>query len=49
MLTDGVSRATRAARLCPGSVIPAELDDDELLGAIRWQLEQLAPRESVDC
>src|SRR5262245_5649805 len=25
MLTDGVTRATRAAKLCPGSVIPAEL------------------------
>lgn len=25
MLSDGVTRATRAAKLCPGSVIPAEL------------------------
>jgi hypothetical protein len=25
MLTDGVTRATRAAKLCPGSLIPAEL------------------------
>ena len=25
MLGDGVTRATRAAKLCPGSVIPAEL------------------------
>jgi hypothetical protein len=24
-LSDGVTRATRAAKLCPGSVIPAEL------------------------
>ena len=25
MLSDGVTRATRAAKLCPGSLIPAEL------------------------
>ena len=25
MLSDGVTRATRAAKLCPGAVIPAEL------------------------
>jgi hypothetical protein len=25
MLFDGVTRATRAAKLCPGSMIPAEL------------------------
>ena len=25
VLSDGVTRATRAAKLCPGSVIPAEL------------------------
>src|SRR5438093_13714319 len=25
MLSDGVTRATRAAKLCPGSIIPAEL------------------------
>jgi len=25
MLSDGVTRATRASKLCPGSVIPAEL------------------------
>lgn len=25
MLSDGVTRATRAAKLCPGSVIPTEL------------------------
>jgi hypothetical protein len=25
MLADGVTRATRAAKLCPGSAIPAEL------------------------
>ena len=25
MLSDGVTRATRAAKLCPGSFIPAEL------------------------
>jgi hypothetical protein len=30
MLSDGVTRATRAAKLCPGSLIPAEL-----LGTLR--------------
>lgn len=25
MLSDGVTRSTRAAKLCPGSLIPAEL------------------------
>jgi len=25
MLSDGVTRATRAVKLCPGSVIPVEL------------------------
>lgn len=30
ILSDGVTQATRAAKLCPGSVIPAEL-----LGALR--------------
>jgi hypothetical protein len=25
MISDGVTRATRAAKLCPGSLIPAEL------------------------
>ena len=25
VLSDGVTRATRAAKLCPGSMIPAEL------------------------
>ena len=33
ILSDGVTRATRAAKLCPGSVIPAEL-----LGTLRHQV-----------
>jgi hypothetical protein len=36
MLSDGVTRATRAAKLCPGSLIPAEL-----LGSLRHPVGHL--------
>src|SRR5690349_19217139 len=36
MLSDGVTRATRAAKFCPASVIPAEL-----LGVLRHRVGQL--------
>ncbi len=36
MLSDGVTRAIRAAKLCPGSVIPAEL-----LGSLPHPLRHL--------
>lgn len=28
MISDGVTRATRAAKLCPGELVPAELIDE---------------------
>jgi len=36
MLSDGVTRATRAAKLCPGALIPAEL-----LGSLRHPVGHL--------